>query len=76
VEAKAAELTEKLDGQPGLFHILPALEKSMCDHVWACRKAALPLLLGLPGNRKPVAFVEDGAVSQQHLPAFVDRFAL
>lgn len=74
VESKAAELTEKLAGQPGLFHILPALEKSMCDHVWACRKAALPLLLGLPGNRKPVAFVEDGAVAPRHLRAFVDRF--
>ncbi|HEV3136476.1 MAG TPA: FAD-linked oxidase C-terminal domain-containing protein, partial [Pirellulales bacterium] len=39
-----------------------------------CRKAALPLLLGLPGTRKPVAFVEDGAVSPEHLPRFVERF--
>ena len=74
VQAKADELTQKLAGQPGLFHILPALEKQLCDHVWACRKAALPLLLGLPGTRKPVAFVEDGAVSPEHLPAFVKRF--
>ncbi len=68
VQAKADELIEKLRGQPGLFHVLPALEKQMCDHVWACRKAALPLLLGLPGTRKPVAFVEDGAVAPEHLP--------
>ncbi len=74
VQAKADELIEKLHGQQGLFHILPAMEKQQCDHVWACRKAALPLLLGVPGARKPVAFVEDGAVAPQHLPAFVDRF--
>jgi len=74
VEAKAALLVERLRGQPGLFHVLPAMEKSLCDHVWACRKAALPLLLGVPGSRKPVAFVEDAAVAPEHLPAFVDRF--
>jgi FAD/FMN-containing dehydrogenase/Fe-S oxidoreductase len=74
VQAKADALMAKLAGQPGLFHVLPALDKKMCDHVWACRKAALPLLLGLPGTRKPVAFVEDGAVSPEHLPRFVERF--
>jgi FAD/FMN-containing dehydrogenase/Fe-S oxidoreductase len=74
VRLKTDALAEKLRGQPGLFHVLPALEKQLCDHVWACRKAALPLLLGLPGTRKPVAFVEDGAVSPEHLPQFVERF--
>ncbi|MGD9719601.1 MAG: FAD-binding and (Fe-S)-binding domain-containing protein [Pirellulales bacterium] len=74
VQAKADALAERLRGQTGLYHILSALDKSLCDHVWACRKASLPLLLGLPGNRKPVAFVEDGAVAPQHLPQFVARF--
>ncbi|MBI3837473.1 MAG: FAD-binding protein [Planctomycetia bacterium] len=74
VQAKADALVAKLKGQTGLFHVLPALDNKMCDHVWACRKAALPLLLGLPGTRKPVAFVEDGAVSPEHLPQFVERF--
>jgi FAD/FMN-containing dehydrogenase/Fe-S oxidoreductase len=75
VVAKADALTAKLQGQPGLFHVLPALEKKLCEHVWACRKAALPLLLGQPGARKPVAFVEDGAVAPEHLPQFVARFS-
>jgi FAD/FMN-containing dehydrogenase/Fe-S oxidoreductase len=74
VELKADELEEKLKGTPGLFHVLTAREKKQCDHVWACRKASLPLLLGQPGTRKPVAFVEDGAVAPEHLPAFVERF--
>jgi len=75
VQAKAGELTEKLAGQPGLFHVLTALDKQLCDHIWACRKASLPLLLGVPGARKPVAFVEDGAVAPRHLPQFVERFS-
>ncbi len=74
VRAKVDELIEKLAGQPGLFHILPALDKQLCDHVWACRKASLPLLLGVPGVRKPVAFVEDAAVTPERLPRFVERF--
>lgn len=74
VKAKADELVGKLRGQPGLFHALQALEKKLCDHVWACRKASLPLLLGVPGTRKPVAFVEDAAVAPEHLPRFVERF--
>ncbi|KKK58561.1 hypothetical protein LCGC14_3043190, partial [marine sediment metagenome] len=74
VQAKADELVEKLKGATGLFHVLTARDKELCDHVWACRKAALPLLLGQPGTRKPVAFVEDAAVAPEHLPAFVERF--
>jgi len=74
VRAKADRLIQRLQGQAGLFHVLPAFAKKLCDHVWACRKAALPLLLGLPGTRKPVAFVEDAAVASEHLPAFVARF--
>jgi FAD/FMN-containing dehydrogenase/Fe-S oxidoreductase len=74
VQAKAGLLVERLRGQAGLFHVMPVMDKKQCDHVWACRKAALPLLLGLPGTRKPVAFVEDAAVAPEFLPAFVDRF--
>ncbi|MDY7108039.1 MAG: FAD-linked oxidase C-terminal domain-containing protein [Planctomycetota bacterium] len=41
---------------------------------WALRKAGEPLLHGLPGARKPLAFVEDTAVDPRRLPAFVKRF--
>ena len=41
---------------------------------WAMRKAAEPLLHGLPGLRKPITFVEDTAVDPQRLPEFVERF--
>lgn len=41
---------------------------------WGLRKAAEPLLHGLPGLRKPITFVEDTAVSPSRLPEFVERF--
>lgn len=43
-------------------------------NVWKVRKAALPLLLGLPGDYKPIAFVEDTAVSPDRVPEFIRSF--
>jgi FAD/FMN-containing dehydrogenase/Fe-S oxidoreductase len=42
--------------------------------IWKLRKAGLGLLLGMKGDKKPIAFVEDTAVAPQHLPEFVSRF--
>ncbi len=74
VRRRARELADRLTGLEGLDHVLMALEPAMCEHVWACRKAALPLLYGIPGLRKPLAFVEDTAVDPSRLPEFVARF--
>ena len=74
VRERAEALVARLAGTPGLFHILRAFEPGLCNHVWACRKAALPLLMGVPGLRKPIAFVEDAAVDPRRLPEFVGRF--
>jgi len=67
-------LKESLSDQPGLTHVLVALDQKQCDHIWACRKAALPLLMGVPGARKPIAFVEDTAIDPPRMPEFVERF--
>ncbi len=42
--------------------------------IWKLRKAGLGLLLGMKGDSKPIAFIEDTAVDPKHLPAFVSRF--
>ena len=42
--------------------------------IWQVRKAGLPLLLGLPGDKKPVAFIEDTAVDPSRLVEYVERF--
>ena len=51
-----------------------ALDAARMADVWKIRKAGLPLLLGLPGDAKPVAFVEDTAVDPRHLPEYIRRF--
>ena len=42
--------------------------------IWNLRKAGLGLLLGMKGDKKPIAFVEDTCVEPQHLAEFVPRF--
>ena len=74
VRRSATELTDHVRGLPGLFHTLEALDPARCNHIWACRKASLPLLYGVPGVRKPIAFVEDTAVDPSRLVEFVARF--
>jgi len=48
----------------------PAAQQS----IWKLRKAGLGLLLGMKGDQKPIAFVEDTAVDPAKLPAFIARF--
>ncbi len=43
-------------------------------NIWKVRKAGLGLLLGMKGDRKPIAFVEDCAVDPGKLPEFFVRF--
>lgn len=74
VQAAVADVSRQLRGHAGLTHTLVATEQKLRDHVWKCRKAALPLLMGMPGARKPIAFVEDTAVNPAKLPEFVERF--
>jgi FAD/FMN-containing dehydrogenase/Fe-S oxidoreductase len=67
-------LEQKLYGQPGLERFLPARDALQREQIWNCRKASAPLLLSIPGARKPIAFVEDTAVDVSKLPEFTRRF--
>src|SRR5438093_505415 len=51
-----------------------AFDPSEQQSIWKLRKAGLGLLLGMKGDKKPIAFVEDTAVDPKHLPEFVARF--
>ena len=74
VRRRAEALAARMRSAPSVTQVLPAFERDMCNHIWACRKAALPLLMSVPGSRKPIAFVEDTAVDPRKLPEFVGRF--
>jgi len=73
------EVLAKLDALearvgPRALPMVRVLDAAGQAKVWKVRKAALPLLLGLPGDRKPIAFVEDTAVAPERIPEFIRRF--
>ena len=74
VTDRIKRLQTKLQGMPGLIAALPAIEVSQRQPLWNLRNAAVPLLLGMPGDRKPVTFIEDTAVAPHYLPRYVARF--
>jgi FAD/FMN-containing dehydrogenase/Fe-S oxidoreductase len=74
VADRVVRLQKRLGGAAGVEALVPALDPGSRDPLWNLRKSAVPLLFRLPGDRKPIAFVEDTAVSPARLPEFVARF--
>ena len=74
VADRVERLQQRLRGVAGLTAVLPALDPAVRDPLWNLRRAAMPLLYGMRGDRKPVTFVEDCAVAPARLPEFVGRF--
>ena len=75
------ELRARLDGLEAMavgngagyaFH--RAMSAAEQANVWNVRKAGLGLLMGVKGDAKPVAFVEDTAVSPEKLPDYIREF--
>jgi FAD/FMN-containing dehydrogenase/Fe-S oxidoreductase len=64
---EAQALAERL-GQGAVI-----LERAAQEDVWAVRKAGLGLLMSLPGDTKPIEFVEDTAVPVERLGEYVRR---
>ena len=68
-EALAADLQNKKLG-----YAWPVISESAEQaKVWALRKNGLGLMLGMKGDRKPLAFIEDSCVPVEVLPAYVDE---
>ncbi len=68
-------LEHQLQRQPGVTALVKAVESKDREPLWRLRESGLPLLMGLPGDRKPVSFVEDTAVAPKKMPEFVAAFA-
>lgn len=56
------------------YAVLRALDFPTQDNIWRVRRAGQGLLQGVKGDSKPIAFVEDTAVSPERLAAYIDRF--
>jgi FAD/FMN-containing dehydrogenase/Fe-S oxidoreductase len=74
LEARANDLARRFEGRPGVLGVRRSLTASAKDDFWKIRKAGVSLLMGMVGDAKPVAFVEDTAVQPEKLPEFYDRF--
>ncbi len=71
---RAGELAAKFEGQPGVMAVRTRLVDAAKDDFWKVRKAGFSLLMGMVGDAKPIAFVEDTAVAPERLPEFYERF--
>ena len=74
VADRVEKLSERLRGIAGMTVAVKALDPALRDPLWNLRSAAVPLLYGMPGDRKPITFVEDCAVDPVRMPEFVKRF--
>jgi FAD/FMN-containing dehydrogenase/Fe-S oxidoreductase len=74
VADRVETLRRRLEDVPGVTAAVPALDPAVRDPLWNLRRAAMPLLYSMKGDRKPVTFVEDCAVAPERLPEFVARF--
>ncbi len=74
------ELGERIGSLMELLErVAPTARLNVCNaaeaaRAWALRKAGEPLLHGVPGDRKPITFVEDNAVPVENLARFVKQF--
>jgi len=71
---RAAGLARKFEGKSGVIGVRSRLHDAEKDDFWQVRKAGFALLMGMVGDAKPIAFVEDTAVDPSRLPQFYDRF--
>ena len=68
------KLARRLQGAAGVTAVVPVMDPALRNPMWNMRSAAMPLLFGIKGDRKPVTFIEDTAVDPKYLPEFIDRF--
>lgn len=74
IAAKFAALRAALPHIAKAGAIIETTDAATMNIAWLLRKAGEPLLHGLPGNRKPITFVEDNAVPVERLAEFVREF--
>jgi len=74
LRAKVEGMEERLRRKGFGYAFVKVFDQEEQVNVWKVRKAGLGLLQGVRGDRKPIAFVEDTAVSPEHLPQYIRRF--
>jgi FAD/FMN-containing dehydrogenase/Fe-S oxidoreductase len=58
----------------GFGYHFPLIYGDETKKVWALRKAGLGVLTNMPGDAKPIGFIEDTAVKVEDLPEYIREF--
>ena len=74
VRSKIERLRAHLERRQIGFGYIAVTDPAEQQSIWQIRKQALGLLMGVKGDKKPIAFVEDPAVPVERLPAFLQGF--
>jgi FAD/FMN-containing dehydrogenase/Fe-S oxidoreductase len=74
LRSKLDEMEAALKREKSGYAYVRAFDAALQTSIWKVRKAGLGLLLGMKGERKPIAFVEDCAVEPSRLPEFFLKF--
>ena len=74
LRSKLDEMEAALKRNNAGYAYVRAFDQAEQTNIWKVRKAGLGLLLGMKGERKPIAFVEDCAVEPSQLPEFFVKF--
>jgi Fe-S oxidoreductase/FAD/FMN-containing dehydrogenase len=74
LRSKLDELESALKRNKAGYGYVRAFDQSEQTKIWKVRKSGLGLLLGMKGDRKPIAFIEDCAVEPSRFPEFFVRF--
>ena len=74
LEHKLAHLRDHLAKQgAGSIGMVPVTEPKHQANVWKVRKVSLGFLMSIPGDHKPIPFIEDAAVPVEHLAEYVTK---
>lgn len=68
-------LEEVMAGRDRGYAVVRITESSAVENVWSIRKEGLGLLMGVDGDYKPWAFIEDASVPVEHLADYIDELS-
>jgi FAD/FMN-containing dehydrogenase/Fe-S oxidoreductase len=73
VNAEWSSMKACLKDQKGFYTCYDADDAKAKQTVWDVRKHSLGILLGMKGDAKPLAFIEDACIPVEHLSEYVRR---
>ncbi|EAZ94315.1 FAD-binding and (Fe-S)-binding domain-containing protein [Crocosphaera chwakensis] len=76
IEKQLRPLINQLENykKPGIIGFYYTKKPEEIKQLWSLRKKGAALLGSMPGNRKPIAFIEDTAVSPKNLASYTREF--